>query len=176
MLEARSRRKRGWLGAVRENGVIARVATYWGYSRSDCSDQRRTEGFLVLDHNSNRLRISIEFIYLFPDFLSTIMSSRSHPDDPLTAALAPPQNESQEDREQRLRAELEAKRRSDAIDDEIDRQRSVDKKGVKPIKVLLLGEALAILYQGPYSDRNYRTERIRYEIPPRTPELALMTW
>lgn len=74
-----------------------------------------------------------------------MMSSRRHPDDPLTAALAPPHNESQVEREQRLRAELEAKRRSDAIDDEIDKQRSVDKKFAKPIKVLLLGEVPAIV-------------------------------
>lgn len=60
-------------------------------------------------------------------------------DDPLTRAIAPPPNESPAERELRVAAEQEAKRVSDAIDDELNRQRIADKKSPKPIKILLLG-------------------------------------
>lgn len=68
------------------------------------------------------------------------MSHTKHSDDPLTLAIAPPDNESPQARGIRLSLELEAKRRSDAIDEEIDRQRAADKKGSNSVKVLLLGE------------------------------------
>lgn len=60
-------------------------------------------------------------------------------DDPLARAIAPPPSETSEEREQRLTAEQEAKRVSDAIDDELNRQRIAEKKGPKAIKILLLG-------------------------------------
>lgn len=59
-------------------------------------------------------------------------------DDPLAQVFAPPPNESQHDKENRVRAEQEAKKRSDAIDEEINKQRNARKN--KPVKILLLGE------------------------------------
>ena len=63
-------------------------------------------------------------------------------DDPLSRAIAPPANESPEEREVRLVSEKEARKRSEAIDEEISRQRSAEKKSPKAVKVLLLGERL----------------------------------
>ena len=60
-------------------------------------------------------------------------------DDPLSQVLAPPPNETEADREARLRAEAEAKRISDAIDEELQQQSRAEKKAPKPIKILLLG-------------------------------------
>lgn len=80
------------------------------------------------------------------------MGSRRHrlpEDDPLTRALAPPCNETPRQREHRLRAEQEAKRVSDAIDDELNRQRIADKKSPKPIKILLLGACVSLLSSLP---------------------------
>ena len=67
-----------------------------------------------------------------------MLSARSD-DDPLSRVLAPPPNETAADREARLRAEAEAKRISDAIDEEIQQQQRAEKKGARPIKILLLG-------------------------------------
>ena len=64
--------------------------------------------------------------------------SRSSTDDPLARVFAPPPDESQFDRENRIRAELEAKKRSDAIDEEINKQR-LSRRNPKPVKILLLG-------------------------------------
>lgn len=66
---------------------------------------------------------------------------RTNDDDPLAQAIAPPANESQHQRELRMRAEQEAQRISDAIDEELNRQRTADKKSPKPIKILLLGQS-----------------------------------
>jgi len=66
--------------------------------------------------------------------------SRTSTDDPLARAFAPPPDESQFDRENRIRAELEAKKRSDAIDEEINKQR-LSRKNPKPVKILLLGQS-----------------------------------
>ncbi|GJF00724.1 G-alpha-domain-containing protein [Phanerochaete sordida] len=60
--------------------------------------------------------------------------------DPLAVALQPPANESQQEREGRLRAEQEAKKRSDTIDKMLrDSERRSRKQ--KQIKVLLLGQS-----------------------------------
>lgn len=64
---------------------------------------------------------------------------QSDDDDPLTKAMAPPPNETETQRAVRLAAEKEAQRRSDAIDEELNRQRINDKK-TNCVKVLLLGE------------------------------------
>ena len=61
-------------------------------------------------------------------------------DDPLSRVLAPPPNETAADREARLLAEAEAKRISDAIDEELQLQARSDKKGPRPMKMLLLGQ------------------------------------
>ncbi|KIK39342.1 hypothetical protein CY34DRAFT_808411 [Suillus luteus UH-Slu-Lm8-n1] len=62
-------------------------------------------------------------------------------DDPLTRAIAPPSYETPQERDDRLAAEQEAKRVSDAIDDELNKQRISEKKGPKAIKILLLGQS-----------------------------------
>lgn len=61
-------------------------------------------------------------------------------DDPLTRALAPPPNETPTEREARILEEQEAKKISDLIDEEINRQKLADKRASKPVKILLLGE------------------------------------
>ena len=68
------------------------------------------------------------------------MLSASSPstDDPLAYVFAPPPNESEHERENRMRAEDEAKKRSDAIDEEINKQRITRKN--RPVKILLLGQ------------------------------------
>lgn len=43
------------------------------------------------------------------------------------------------ERQERLAAELEAKRISDLIDEELNRQRAAERKGPPPVKILLLG-------------------------------------
>ena len=68
------------------------------------------------------------------------MSGLATPPDPLDMALRPPENESDDDRKARLSAEEEAKKVSDMIDEELKAQERAEKRGPKPIKVLLLGE------------------------------------
>ena len=59
-------------------------------------------------------------------------------DDPLAHVFAPPPDESEHQRESRICAEEEAKKRSDAIDEEINKQR-IARKNSRPVKILLLG-------------------------------------
>jgi hypothetical protein len=66
-------------------------------------------------------------------------------DDPLTRAMAPPPNETPWERSARINKEREAKRVSDEIDEEL---RKGQKKGPKPVKILLLGEHLACALVG----------------------------
>lgn len=61
--------------------------------------------------------------------------------DPLTAALAPPPGETLEQRALRLRVELEAKQRSDEIDEALKVDKLALKRRRKATKVLLLGQA-----------------------------------
>jgi hypothetical protein len=62
--------------------------------------------------------------------------------DPLSRAIAPPVNETTEERQVRLLTQAEAQRRSDAIDEEINEQRIADRKATKCVRVLLLGKNL----------------------------------
>ena len=57
-------------------------------------------------------------------------------DDPLTRAMAPPPNETIEERDARLRREQEAKKVSDEIDAELKKDM---KNSAKTVKILLLG-------------------------------------
>ncbi|KZT70518.1 G-protein alpha subunit [Daedalea quercina L-15889] len=70
------------------------------------------------------------------------MSGFATPPDPLDVALRPPDDESDEDRVARLSAEEEAKKVSDMIDEELKAQDRAERKGPKPIKILLLGESI----------------------------------
>lgn len=72
----------------------------------------------------------------------TMTSSLAGGDDPLTAAMAPPANETPDQRAVRLREEAEAKRVSDAIDEELRDARAREKKRkANEVRVLLLGES-----------------------------------
>lgn len=61
--------------------------------------------------------------------------------DPLTAALQPPPNESPEDRAKRIQDELDAKRISELIDDQLHKERNERKKVRSEVSVLLLGQS-----------------------------------
>lgn len=66
---------------------------------------------------------------------------RSSDNDPLTAAIAPPKNESAAARAARLRAEAEAKRVSDEIDEQLKQDRVARRRQRPCVKVLLLGQS-----------------------------------
>ncbi|KAJ8469127.1 hypothetical protein ONZ51_g9200 [Trametes cubensis] len=61
-------------------------------------------------------------------------------EDPLSRLLAPPPNETAEEREIRLRLEAEARMRSERIDDQLRAEKAALKKN-RPVKVLLLGQS-----------------------------------
>ena len=61
--------------------------------------------------------------------------------DPLAAALLPPLDESPIQREVRLKAEIDAKKVSDSIDEEIRRDRINQKRSKAEVNVLLLGQS-----------------------------------
>ncbi|GBE87573.1 Guanine nucleotide-binding protein alpha-4 subunit [Sparassis crispa] len=73
--------------------------------------------------------------------MQVFAASFSWGDDPLARALAPPPNESDEERTARMNVEIEAKRISDKIDEELQRQEKVKKKEPRPVKILLLGQS-----------------------------------
>ncbi|PPQ73460.1 hypothetical protein CVT24_007551 [Panaeolus cyanescens] len=61
--------------------------------------------------------------------------------DPLAAALLPPPDESPIERETRLKAEVDAKKVSDSIDEMIRQERNERKKSKTDVNVLLLGQS-----------------------------------
>lgn len=66
---------------------------------------------------------------------------RTGDDDPLTKAMAPPPDETEQQKLLRLKEEAEARRISDEIDEQIKEEKAAMKKRKKPIKVLLLGQS-----------------------------------
>jgi hypothetical protein len=62
-------------------------------------------------------------------------------EDPLTLAIAPPKDETPQEKDTREQAEIEARRISDAIDEQIRQERTALKKKKKSVKVLLLGQS-----------------------------------
>jgi guanine nucleotide-binding protein subunit alpha len=62
-------------------------------------------------------------------------------DDPITAAMKPPESESESERAVRLEFEAEAKRVSEQIDDDLREEREKLKKKKGDVKLLLLGQA-----------------------------------
>ena len=68
------------------------------------------------------------------------MRSRTNDDDPLTAALSPPPDESPEAKAIRVAREEEALRVSQAIDESIRLERQMNKKN-KIVRILLLGQS-----------------------------------
>ncbi|KAF8886520.1 guanine nucleotide binding protein, alpha subunit [Infundibulicybe gibba] len=85
--------------------------------------------------------------------------------DPITKALAPPPDETPAEREARLLSEKEAKVVSDAIDEDLAKQRAAEKKSPKAVKVLLLGQSESGKsttlknFQLMYEPKAFRTER-----------------
>lgn len=75
---------------------------------------------------------------------------RSFDEDPLTLAIAPPPDETPEQRQAREFAEAEAKRISDEIDEQIRKEKEGDRRKKKPVKLLLLGQP-HIITLAPYS-------------------------
>ncbi len=67
-------------------------------------------------------------------------NKRSTDEDPLSRLLAPPANETPEDRDVRMRLEAEARQISDKIDEQLKLERAALKKN-RPVKVLLLGQS-----------------------------------
>jgi len=61
-------------------------------------------------------------------------------DDPLSLAMAPPPNETAEEAAIRIRAEEEAKRISDSIDEMLHAERVAERRS-KPLRILLLGQS-----------------------------------
>jgi ribosome biogenesis GTPase A len=60
--------------------------------------------------------------------------------DPLSRAIRPPENETLQERELRMKAEAKAKKVSDDIDEQIKQERNALKKR-KQVNVLLLGQS-----------------------------------
>ncbi|KAJ7764188.1 guanine nucleotide binding protein, alpha subunit [Mycena maculata] len=69
------------------------------------------------------------------------MFSFDDSEDPIAAAIAPPENESPQERQLRILKEHTAKQVSDGIDEEITRERQQAKRESKPVKILLLGQS-----------------------------------
>ncbi|KAF8577131.1 G-alpha-domain-containing protein [Ramaria rubella] len=85
-------------------------------------------------------------------------------DDPLSRALQPPPDETPAEREDRIRAEREAKRVSDEIDEELRKERAAAKRK-KIVRVLLLGQSESGKsttlknFQIHYAPQSWREER-----------------
>lgn len=62
-------------------------------------------------------------------------------DDPLSQALQPPPDESEEQRLQRQQAQLEAEQVSRKIDEDLQEEKKAYEKRKKAVKILLLGES-----------------------------------
>ncbi|KAJ7923616.1 guanine nucleotide binding protein, alpha subunit [Mycena leptocephala] len=80
--------------------------------------------------------------------------------DPIAAALAPPMDESPEQRHNRILTERAAKKVSDEIDEQLSRERQQAKRQPKPVKILLLGKSTTLKnFQLMCEPKAFRTER-----------------
>ncbi|KIK71535.1 hypothetical protein GYMLUDRAFT_211852 [Collybiopsis luxurians FD-317 M1] len=90
--------------------------------------------------------------------------------DPLAATLLPPSSETQEERELRIRAETEAKRVSDKIDEMIRQEKLAKKKVQAEVNVLLLGQSESgksttlKQFQLLHSPSSFHMERIAWRV------------
>lgn len=103
--------------------------------------------------------------------------------DPISAILRPPVGESERDRQLRLQREAEAKRISDAIDEELRAEEKRYRKRKEDVRLLLLGQAesgkstLQKQFQLMYNPTSLEEERLSwrpvvyYNIAPSTPHL-----
>jgi hypothetical protein len=107
---------------------------FWGISRL-CQNNRGAR-------RANRASLAEQNLPCHPPFspLPPHMF-RSSDNDPLTAAIAPPKHESTSARAARLRAEAEARRVSDEIDEQLKQDRAARRRQRPCVKVLLLGQS-----------------------------------
>lgn len=90
---------------------------------------------------------------------------RSFEEDPLSLAIAPPPDETFEQRHARELAEAEARKVSDEIDEQLKREKEGERRKRKPVKLLLLGQSesgkTATLknFQLTYARREWSEER-----------------
>lgn len=68
-----------------------------------------------------------------------VLNTKAAREDPLAHLTAPPPNETDEERKERVYREAEAKRVSDAIDSELQQEKAAYHRG-DIIKILLLGQ------------------------------------
>jgi len=74
---------------------------------------------------------------------ATVIGHKWNADDDDPLVLRPPLSETMEERNVRLATEQEAKAVSDKIDADLEKTVVSEKKGPKPIKILLLGTCFA---------------------------------
>ncbi|KAJ7721957.1 guanine nucleotide binding protein, alpha subunit [Mycena maculata] len=92
--------------------------------------------------------------------MPTKVRRRSVDDDPFTMALAPPEGETDEQRDVRLLLEKEAREISNSIDEQLSREKKENQKGPRPVKVLLLGKSTTLKnFQLMYDSKAFRAER-----------------
>ncbi|KAJ7787141.1 guanine nucleotide binding protein, alpha subunit [Mycena olivaceomarginata] len=86
-------------------------------------------------------------------------------ENPFEMVLAPPEGETDEQRQVRLLLEKEEKEISDSIDEQLSREKALEKKGPRPVKILLLGAsfrangAVHADFQLMYDPKAFRVER-----------------
>ncbi|PPQ82540.1 hypothetical protein CVT25_007149 [Psilocybe cyanescens] len=86
------------------------------------------------------------------------ITTRLSPDDNDPLSIHPPIFETNEERTARLAREQHAKEVSDNIDEELEQAHALERKGPKPIKILLLGQSESD-FQLMYDPKAFREER-----------------
>jgi guanine nucleotide-binding protein subunit alpha len=78
-------------------------------------------------------------------------------ENPFEMVLAPPEGETDEQRQVRLLLEKEEKEISDSIDEQLSREKALEKKGPRPVKILLLGAS----FRSPCTPRSMNALQAR---------------
>ncbi|KAK7028674.1 guanine nucleotide binding protein, alpha subunit [Favolaschia claudopus] len=86
--------------------------------------------------------------------------------DPISQALSPPQNESEQDKQNRNLRERAAKLASDDIDARLNKERLQIRRTPKPVKILLLGRSLSPTcdFQLMCEPKAFRAERASWRL------------
>ncbi|KAJ2936821.1 hypothetical protein H1R20_g274, partial [Candolleomyces eurysporus] len=96
--------------------------------------------------------------------------------DPLDVAIAPPPDETEEEREERLSKEREAKVVSDAIDKEIEEERTAEKKKTRPVKILLLGQSESGVFINGTEGKSTTLKNFQLMYEPKAFRLERASW